>query len=295
MESDEGILKLGVEIARWSVEDVRALHEADIKVIGPLGKAIAAKRGATHRQHCPASRNLDGLQISDEYESEYSPAEIVATSLYTFVIYCNLFHADIEQAYGQLPLDVGLLGSEFRRHWMEYRMFTYEFDGHDVAWSRLDITSDYPQTLRAYFETQPGHEHAGEVERKSRFNLFFRIMNHQGFDTLQFLLPNGALASDLASSICSKVWALPLEQVSNKRVWDSTKLRTRKQIGWFSMAKKNIVDNLVTHKQGNLPVLRSHSKGLLPQDQPADPSFNSTSSPLSPLQLCLLWDSSGSQ
>ena len=119
-----------MEIARWSVEDVRALHEASIKIIEPLGKAIATKRGAIHGQDCGAVRLFDGLETCDEDERECGlckDLKLTWTSLYGFVIYCNLFHADIEDSYGQLPLNVGLLGSELRRLWTDRRMYMYEW------------------------------------------------------------------------------------------------------------------------------------------------------------------------
>ena len=133
MEDDEGLLKMSVEIARWSVEDVRALHDAEIKVIEPLSKAIAAERGTPHRPDCCAARKFDGLESCDENETlcALRTDRILArASLYGFVIYCNLFHLDIEESYGQLPLNVGLLGSELRRLWMKSRMFTYELYVH---------------------------------------------------------------------------------------------------------------------------------------------------------------------
>lgn len=89
--------------------------------------------------------------------------------------------------------------------------------------------------LRVYFDTQSGHEHVGEEEANRRSKLFRRIMGHQGLDTLRLLLPDGAMAKDPASSICSHIWALPLEQVSKGKVWDSSDRQTRKQIGWYSM------------------------------------------------------------
>lgn len=137
-EGDEGLLKLGVEIARWSVGDVRALHEADVKVIEPLVKAIAANKlkGAGHRRDCRAARTYDGLQACDKDERACSVCEyrdLVRTNLFSFVIYCNLFHADIEESYSQLPLNVRLLGSELRRRWMKERMLVYEVYVHFKA------------------------------------------------------------------------------------------------------------------------------------------------------------------
>ncbi len=105
-----------------------------------------------------------------------------------------------------------------------------------MTWFGLDIMGNSRRMLRAYFDAQPGHEDVEKEEITRRFRLFSRIMEHQGLDTLRSLLPDGAIAKDLASSIYSKVWALPLEQVSNERVWDRRNRRTRKQIGWFSMA-----------------------------------------------------------
>ena len=103
-----------------------------MKVIEPLSKAIAAKRGTPHRPECCAARKSDELASCDENETlcALRTDRILArASLYSFVIYCNLFHADIEESYGQLPLNVGLLGSELR-HWMQGRIYKYEWYVH---------------------------------------------------------------------------------------------------------------------------------------------------------------------
>ena len=135
MEADEGLLKLGAEIARWSVGDVRALHDADVKTIEPLVKAIAAKRGETHQQNCRAARTIDRRQTCEEDETWdedelkcglCKELKLVRTSLYSFVIYCELFHADVDIQYSQLPLKCRPLGSEIRRCWMENRMCMYD-------------------------------------------------------------------------------------------------------------------------------------------------------------------------
>ena len=136
MECDEGLPKLGVEIARWSVAEVRALHEADSKVVEPLVQSMRAKRGATRRQDCRTARTFDGLRICDGDES---PCRLSAyltlarTSLYSCVIYCNLFPRRYRRTVraGQLPLNVGPLGSELRRrHWMRNRVYHYEWYVH---------------------------------------------------------------------------------------------------------------------------------------------------------------------
>ena len=120
MEGDEGLTKLGVEIARWNVDEVRAIHEADVKIIGPLCKAIGVERGLTHKDDCFSSPRLDE---EDDLECDLcTHMHRVRAGLYGFVIYCNFFHADIEESYGQLPLNVGL-GSTFRRHWIFKRTY----------------------------------------------------------------------------------------------------------------------------------------------------------------------------
>lgn len=126
-EGEEGLLKLSVEIARWTVEDVRALHKADLEVIEPLVEDIAAHIGAKHRPGCSAERtSRDECTLCTDLTQ-------ARTSLYSFVIYCNLFHADIEESYGQLALKDGFLGSEFRSLWMEHRMYKYEWYVHFEA------------------------------------------------------------------------------------------------------------------------------------------------------------------
>ncbi|KAM0806412.1 hypothetical protein BDR22DRAFT_30559 [Usnea florida] len=124
MEADEGIIKLGVELARWHVDEVRAIHEADVKIIEPLCEAIKVESRRTHEDHCCFS----SPRCDDEDDSECDLCihmDHVRGSLYSFVIYCSLFHADIEESYGQLPLDVGLLGSTFRRHWIFNRTICF--------------------------------------------------------------------------------------------------------------------------------------------------------------------------
>ena len=96
--------------------------------------------------------------------------------------------------------------------------------------------SDSQRRLRLWyhFRAQSELKDIGNAEKKDRFELFFRIMSHQGIDTLRSMLPDGVIAPDVASNVCSKIWELPLEQVSNKPVWDSRDRPTRKQIGWHS-------------------------------------------------------------
>ena len=123
MEADEGLIKLGVEVARWNVDEVRAIHEADVKIIDPLCKAIEEESELTHEDQCFSSPRLDE---EDDPECDLcTHMGLVRASLYSFVAYCNLFHADIEESYGQLPLNVGLLGSAFRRHWILNRMYVF--------------------------------------------------------------------------------------------------------------------------------------------------------------------------
>ena len=121
MEADEGLFKLGVEIARWNVDEVRAIHEADVKIIEPLCKAIAVESGLTHRSHCSSSQRF--VDEDDLNCALCTGMDRARDSLYGFVIYCNLFHADIEESYGQLPLNVGFLGYSFRHLWMTDRLF----------------------------------------------------------------------------------------------------------------------------------------------------------------------------
>ena len=113
--ADHGLVMLGVEIARWNVDEVRALHEADVKIIEPLCKAIKMKSGRTQNSCCSSPR------LDDDYHPKCglcTRMDCLKIDLYGFVTYCSLFHADIEESYGQLPLNVGPLGSAFRRRWM---------------------------------------------------------------------------------------------------------------------------------------------------------------------------------
>lgn len=104
-------------------------------------------------------------------------------------------------------------------------------------WSRLEYMSDQGRpSLLAYFRAQSDLKDFGEAEETSRFKLFWRVMGHQGLDTLRFQSPDGVLPIDVAFNIGSKIWELPLEQVSDENVWDSEDLETREQIGWHSSA-----------------------------------------------------------
>ena len=127
MEADEGLFKLDVEVARWNVDEVRAIHEAEVRIMEPLCEAIEEESELTHEGHCFSSPRLDD---EDDLECHLcTHMDNVRGSLYTFVIYCNFFHADIEESYGQLPLNVGLLGSTFRRCWISKRMYVKRMYG----------------------------------------------------------------------------------------------------------------------------------------------------------------------
>ena len=287
MEADEGLIKLGVEVARWNVDEVRAIHEADVKIIDPICEATAEKSKLTHEDHCFSSPRLD-----DEENPECDLCtwmDLGRASLYSFVIYCNLFHANIEEPYGQRPSNVELLGSTFQRRWMYKRrnslkyvfsasIYPHLYPHHelqklfrdlvsgtkviypsltsllypkrsqtnlvarcslegDILWPPQDIMGNSQQRLRLwdYFRAQSEFKDTGDAEKANRFELFLRIMSHQGLDTLRLLLPNGAPPSDTASNICSRIWELSLEQVSDEKVGDSGERRTRERIGWHSM------------------------------------------------------------
>ena len=119
MEADEGLIKLGVEVARWNIDEVRAIHEAHVKIMEPLCEAIAVESGLADKDHyCSSSPRDDEVNLKCTVCTDM---DLVRGSLYSFVIYCNFFHADIEESYGQLHLNVGLLGSTFRRHWIRNR------------------------------------------------------------------------------------------------------------------------------------------------------------------------------
>lgn len=59
-------------------------------------------------------------------------------ALYNFLIYCNLFHYSITEAYGQLSSTIKLLSAKFRHHWMLHCMPEIQVIEEDEA------LRDYP-------------------------------------------------------------------------------------------------------------------------------------------------------
>ena len=45
MEADERLFLLGIEIATWNVDEVRAIYEDDVEIIGTLCKTTKSRRG----------------------------------------------------------------------------------------------------------------------------------------------------------------------------------------------------------------------------------------------------------
>lgn len=109
-ERPEGLLELGAQIARLSLNDVKEIHKAKLSVFNPLANIIDLECGSGYR---------------DDPECGYPVSKVfcdnVMETLYHFVIYRELFHHCIDQVLTPLT-NVNHLSAFVRRSWMAYCM-----------------------------------------------------------------------------------------------------------------------------------------------------------------------------
>lgn len=97
------MLDLALEVTRWTIDDIRTLHRAKIDVITPVWNAIIKDGGLKERNPDPQPVDIE-------------------TSLYNYLIYCNLFHHSINSAYIYFPIHIEPLYQETRIEWMLHCM-----------------------------------------------------------------------------------------------------------------------------------------------------------------------------
>ena len=83
-KGNAAMLKLVIEVARWSVEDVRALHRAKVKVVLPVYELL--KNMGAFKASIDGDKILEGVVY-----------------IYSYLTYCELFHRSIDGAHITYP------------------------------------------------------------------------------------------------------------------------------------------------------------------------------------------------
>ena len=201
----EGLLKLGEEVARIGVQDVRALHKAKIEVIGPLAKIIDV--GGR-----PCSLNPTHEDTSEDYTSTllHDIWAEPAMEMYNFIIRCELLHVTVDSSFTSLPTEEKPFGIDLRYEWIRCRVPERERNAMlgevgpkaQHEWKVLTVTE---RTWSIVPSEVPCNVHAAEDPHKQRRyssrygmewrkrsstdeKLVVRLFEHQG---MGHLLANG--------------------------------------------------------------------------------------------------------
>jgi len=212
---NEGLQDHAVQLARLSLNDVRALHQAKIDVVNPLSRVLDLECGQGERR-----RYRD-----DEDSSVLTVCEDVDQALYNYLIYCELFHHSVDAALDP-SLDIVPLSTELRMHWIaqcmpdnnckaspagkEYQMLDYQHmsqsDGF-LNFSKIPkLLLGKPQALAGV----NGPEYEGLLPQEI---LFVKVMEHQGLLTLRVLQADEATTQDLSKGIRNKAEAVPTAKI----------------------------------------------------------------------------------
>ncbi|MCJ1452074.1 hypothetical protein MMC28_002415 [Mycoblastus sanguinarius] len=246
-KGNDGLLNLSIEVAKWSLADVRSLHQAKRNVIDPVTWELDMKGGPGRHQQL---MEMNPTEWEYQNPDNWKLCEDVERTVYNYLIYCELFHHNIDEAYGQLPSNIDALSRPFREHWMIHCMpdnntwpppepplnfqevqlldFRHLYDSSAfIDFPSVQcLLAEKPRELYASFHLTP-HD-----------ILFVQIMQHQGLDSLRLLLPGGVAAMRrYIARIRQKVDAIPVEDAlksNSLEGWNSMNIDCENRIGWFT-------------------------------------------------------------
>lgn len=210
LEDQERLLELGVQIARLSLNDVRAIHKAKVDVIDPLTNILDLECG---------QGKYDRRKDKDEGDSiDWSVCEDVNEALYNYLIYCELFHHSIDQALAP-SMEVKPLDTSIRHDWISRAMSQAV---HHKPLSYLHLTrserflnpSQMPTMLLGKSREEITWSSAERLDLTLKESVFCKVMEHQGLDTLRILLASSLdPVKDLVLDIRKKVDALAEDEI----------------------------------------------------------------------------------
>ena len=93
---NDGLLKLAVEVTRLSLEDARRIHKSKLDIINPLSRILDWEVGPGYQ----------GRKLEDDEVELMTICEDVEQALHNYVIYCELFHHNVDTALEpSLPIE----------------------------------------------------------------------------------------------------------------------------------------------------------------------------------------------
>ena len=176
-----GLLYLSRHVAQLTVNDVRAAYKAKKEVVEPVSKIL--------------------IEECNQRQLEFCGDMMV--NLYNFIIYCELFHHSIDQIYDQLPPNIHPLALRTRHQWMiecmpdslvdrslarddeqlDFELQDFEHMTQLASW--FNPTHLSRLNLNLHHNIDP----LTHVSRHLDDSRYFRLMAHQGLDTLRLMLP----------------------------------------------------------------------------------------------------------
>ena len=236
---NDGLLALANEVSRMSLNDVRALYRAQWEITSPVSKL--------YDLHCGSAEGLrpsrhDPRPDDEEY---WTICEDVDTAIYNFIIYCELFHLDIESSYN--PCHLKPLGPQMRVHWVSFCMpdglfpeALHHFPGECQIMDFHQIEQSDPIELgivKGLFGTIENWTSPGFSDHYPQEWLLHNVMRHQGLATLRISLDQSTTAiQDLTDTIREKTNSVPSSKIHSHPRYDGDD-----QIGWLSMHYDTLV------------------------------------------------------
>ena len=182
-DGNYGLLRLASEVARMSLDGIRALHGAKLEIINPMVENLRKQcqkcgQGKFHKKHC-----LD-----------------FTTALYDFVTYCELFHHDVV-SWLYKDSAINPLGLLMRLHWISRCLpdGTYKNHRSPVPKRRRlrDLTNLCEcggldmRTIDLFSDMVRNCDPTRIPLTRPKFNLFSNFLQHQGWSTLRMVLCGG--------------------------------------------------------------------------------------------------------
>ena len=218
-DGNNGLASLSKDVARLSLQDVRALHRLRADLVIPLAARLDLEEDPTRTRW-----------------SELTVCQNAEVALLNYLIYCELFHLDVQASFDDAAHEP--FNSAMRNHWMSYCMPDGCYLGHRKPTAGECELLDLKCLLRgecfikALPDIVPDQPFSMSRPQEHRQEFLLRILGHQGTTTLRIILVESVKpAADLIDYIRQKIDMLPQSRIVTEPEYDDL----NEHIGWFSM------------------------------------------------------------
>ncbi len=237
-QGNKGLLDLAIQVSRLGLNDVRELHKAKFEIVNPLSRVLDMECGQGERQRYRQDEKVNKPDI-------WTICEDVNQTLYNYLIYCELFHHNVDAVLDP-SLNIVPLSAKLRLHWVaqcmpdanckaspkgrEYQMLDYQ---HLISSGGFLNSSKIPGLLLGKPQPQIDGEDGPECNRLSPHEVVFvKVMEHQGLLTLRILQADVATRQKLSADIRKKALLVPTADIKLRREYDEAEVT---QVGWYDL------------------------------------------------------------